>query len=319
MLRSSLVMFLGIFMYHSSRAQEIWFSPYGRAEDFTSLFSSNAPWQEAASNVRVFEIADELIYDHSMTDQQLIEMFDDLRRRKIDVAVGIPVVTAEGRRGTCGFDVEGYGLAKTIEHDAKRIKALGGNPKFFSMDEPLYFGHVFDKRDTKIGCQLPIATIAKDAAEKLRQIHSAFPEARLGDVEPFPITAIGKDEWLSDIEQWIDAYSAATGDNLAFFRIDMAWNLLWRDQLPKLIEFLARRKVPLQVIYNGNGNDRTDSDWIRNAISHFKAYESEGRSPPSAAMIQSWDAHPTHCLPESNKTSMTALVSDYVKWSKARD
>jgi len=51
-------------VYCSARAQEIWFSPQAapigsrlnRAVDFMELFRPEAPWQDAASHIKVFKL-----------------------------------------------------------------------------------------------------------------------------------------------------------------------------------------------------------------------------------------------------------------------
>jgi hypothetical protein len=303
---------------NSASAQEIWFSPYGRSKDLMSLFTPSAPWGEAASAIRAFEISDELVYDNSMSDDDLRRIFDDLRRRHIDLVIGIGAVTAEGGKNTCGYSVEGYALESTLPYVLQRIKSLGGYPKFFSLDEPLYFGHRFERAGDTFGCRLPIGELAKQMAEKLRQIRLTFPAASFVDVEPFPLAMESDSAWLADLANWYDAFEEAAGEKFAFFRVDMAWNAKWRDYVPSLLGLLHEKGIPLQLIYNGNGEAKSNEDWIASAVQHFKSYESDGRLPPQVAVIQSWNQYPSQILPETVPTTMTALLDRYVEWRRSR-
>ncbi len=150
------------------------------------------------------------------------------------------------------------------------------------MDEPLYFGHIFGRAGDRVGCRLPIDALARDVAEKLRQVRSVFPKVRFGDVEPFPI---GSDTWLADLTAWFDEYERATGEKLAFFRLDVQWLRPWQGLIPALKQLLREKGIPLQVIYNGSGQDLSDAAWTGNAVSHFKEFESGGRPTPDAALI----------------------------------
>ena len=65
----------------------------------------------------------------------------------------------------------------------------------------------------------------------------------------------------------------------------MSWDLNWRERIPALTRLLRKKGIPLQVIYNGNDNLKSDKAWIDSAVANFKAYEAEGRAPPDVAVI----------------------------------
>jgi hypothetical protein len=79
---------------------------------------------------------------------------------------------------------------------------------------------------------------------------SFYPGVAFGDTEPM---GVPDGAWLADLEQWFDAYQAATGQQLAFFRVDMQWNANWQVQMRQLAPLLRRKGIPLQIIYNGAG------------------------------------------------------------------
>jgi hypothetical protein len=308
----SLSLAVGVVSMQSAQAQSIWFSPWGLSTDYMALFEEDAPWQKAASSIQAFEISDEMTY--KWHDGDLTKIFADLQRRNIDLVVGIQPLTGQGP-GRCGYHVEGYGTETGPGGDARHISSLGAAPRYYVMDEPLYFGHFFDREGENFGCRLPIAEVAREVGEKFKLVRAVYPQVRFGDVEPL----MGfKDSWLPDLETWFDAYESATGDKLAFFRVDMSWDLNWRERIPALTRLLRKKGIPLQVIYNGNDNLKSDKAWIDSAVANFKAYEAEGRAPPDVAVIQYWTLHPSHLLPETDPRTATWLINRYNEWRQLR-
>jgi hypothetical protein len=309
----------GLWLIPAASAQSIWFDPHSGSRgsaDFMDLFQSNAPWEKAAAAISIFEISDEITYKHEVTEGQLAQIFSDLRRRNIGLLVGIGPLTGGEHEGLCGYRVEGYNLAKGLLNEAHHIKSLGGEVRYFGMDEPLFFGHVFDRRGDHFGCRLSIVEIARDVADKLRQVRTVFPAVRFGDVEP--LMGWSDDTWLSDLATWFDNYEQATGEKLAFFRLDIGWNRPWQKRIPPLARLLREKGIPLQVIYNGDDRAQSDEAWIASAVAHFQEYESDGRSPPDAAVIQYWQVHPSRVLPESDARTATWLINKYADWRRLR-
>ena len=94
-----------------SYGQEIWFSPRsgpGYAEEFYRLFESGAPWQNAASQVKAFELSIQL--ETGASDEELKKVIAGLRERHIALALDMLPLTGRGDRvapNGCGFHVEG--------------------------------------------------------------------------------------------------------------------------------------------------------------------------------------------------------------------
>jgi hypothetical protein len=296
-------------------AQNIWFDPHsgkGGSVDYMDLFRPEAPWRKAAAAISTFEISDELTYKHEISDDQLSQIFKDLEWRGLDLLVGISPLIGGERDGLCGYHVEGYSLRNGLLHEARRIKSLGGEVKYFGLDEPLYFGHVFESKGSYFGCHLTVGQVAEQVADQLRAVRTVFPNARFGDVEP--LMGFRDESWLAELALWFDAYEAAAGDRLAFFRLDLGWDRQWQSRIGPLTQLLKAKNVPLQVIYNGDDRLKSDEEWINSAVAHFQEYESGGRSPPDAAVFQYWGIHPTRLLPESDRRVATWLINKYVEW-----
>jgi hypothetical protein len=275
------------------------------------LFQPDAPWQQAASHVKVFSISSAKLMDPSVA-KDLPNILADLRRRQIALDIGLLPLSGMGE-GNCGYRIEGYSAPGQPLSYARRLKAAGAEVSYFSMDEPLYYGHVSNLKGT---CHTSIADLVKDVALKVKQVQSVYPGVGFGDVEPMGIPYAN---WLADLEQWFDAYQAATGQPLAFFRVDMQWNgPYWQAQMQQLGRLLQRKGIPLQVIYNGAGNAGSDEAWIAQATSHYKQYETSGLPHPDAVNFQCWTQNPTHSLPESDPRTMTGLIDQYVQWKKTQ-
>jgi hypothetical protein len=311
----------GLAVTSSATAQSIWFAPQprlGEQSDYMDLFRPDAPWRLAASHVEVFAVGGRFLTEAPEAD--LRQIFSDLKRRNIGLHIGILPLTGFGPY-TCSYGVEGYGGPPMLKF-AQRLKALGAEPQVFGMDEPLYFGHVFGSPDGRSGCHTSIAELAREIAIKVAQARTVFPGVRFGDVEPLTFRPgdpwFQNDTWLSDLSDWFDAYQAAVGDKLAFLRLDLWWNMPWQKHMAALTALLARKGIPLQVIYNGNGQDKTDEAWIAHAAAHFKEFESGPWPKPAVAVFQYWTPNPTHVLPESNPLTATGLIDQYVQWRQTR-
>jgi hypothetical protein len=299
-------------------AQSVWFAPHaGRqgSPDFMALFQPEAPWSKAASAIHAFEISDELTYDGSVSGPQLQQMFSNLSERRIDLVVGIGPLPSQGGPGACGYNVEGYGVPNGLLRDTRRIESLGGNVRFYTMDEPVYFGYVFDREGSRVGCHLSIEEVAKQVAGTLKLVRTVFPSVQFGDVEP--LMGFNKETWLNDLATWFDAYEAATGGKLAFFRLDIGWDLAWQARIPPLADLLRQKGIPLQVIYNGDDNAKSDETWIASAVEHFQEFEAIMGSAPDAALIQYWQAHPSRALPETDPRTGTWLINRYLEWRQS--
>ncbi len=310
-------MLLSLFAIRAADAQAIWLVPpglpHGGLSDFMTLFRPDAPWQQAASHVQAFEVISAMV--NQGADHDLAQILGDLRRRNIALVVSIgPLAGAGVGPGHCGFHVEGYSAAGESMAEAMRIAKLGGVAQYFSMDEPLYYGHTFNGQNA---CHSSIAQIAKDIAVKVRQIHTIFPQARFGDVEPVPIPRMPLDTWLADLATWFDAFQAETGQPLAFLRLDVFWRGPWQPLIPPLVQLLKRKGIALQIIYDGYPNDASDAQAVASSITNFKMYESDGRSPPDAAVFQWWTKYPSHILPETDPGSGMYMVDQYVQWRQS--
>ena len=237
-----------------ANAQTVWFSPHSTTTaDYLDLFKPDA--RNAASHISVIGIPLAFLTDTS--DGDLQRVFADLKRRNIKLMVQMSPLAGRPtpEAPECGVGVEGYAAPGESLLFARKVKRLGGEIDYFGMDEPLYFGHDFDRYDDKNrnpahrGCHLTISEVAGDVAARLQQVRTVFPNVKVGDTEPF--MKFPDSQWEAELSRWFDAFHSATGEPLAFFRLDLIWVKPWQSRMPKLVALLRSKGVPLQVIYDG--------------------------------------------------------------------
>ena len=237
-------------------------------------------------------------------------MIADLKRRGMLLAMqGTPNLPTRG----CGRGIESYGPPDDMGRDAARIRALGGTVTYIMMDEPLFFGHVFDARGGRIACHAPIATIAADAARKIAEAREVFPAVQVGETEPFGIPFLSAGEWASMLQQWFRAFESATGRPLAFLHADIVW--LRPDaigQFEAALPVIRAAGIPLGVIYDGTPADPTGAAWVADAKAHVVLIERQLGIVPAQAIFQTWMEMPMRMLPDTADNSLTGLVASYV-------
>jgi hypothetical protein len=273
------------------------------SSDFMDLFQPNAPWGQAASHVTVFQISTQ--FASKASDEQLTQVITGLKRRHI--ALALAALMLSPGQGGCGPGIEGYSAPRQMLAIAKRIKKLGGELQYVAMDGPFMSGHFVDAPNA---CHSSVTDLAKEVTDKVVQFKSVFPAVQVGDIEPVGIT--NPANWVDAYMVWAKAYQDAVGEPLSFLHCDMQWHGPWQLQLRQLETRLRAAGVKVGVIYNGFGRDQTDNDWTQHAEEHLQAVESAPGLPPDQVIIQTWNRHPAHFLPETQPGTLTNLVQFYV-------
>jgi hypothetical protein len=315
----------------SARAQEIWFappaapagSPLHRAADLMDLFKTDAPWQEAASHVKVFELYGS--YVSGAPQEEINTIVADLNRRHIPIAleVGVMNVGPKSTNPPCGGlgQVEGYGIPRLAMANSEKIKKAGGVIRFIAMDEPLWFGHYFKGRPGgQPGCQSSIEQILDLIKDPLRVYEEEFPGIVIGDTEPTDIAE--QSRWKDDLSAWVTGFRNQTGHPLAFMHLDIPFNRPGEEgfavEFFRYAERLKQQNLlsAIGVIYDGTPTDTSDESWIQDAKGHIHLIEEKNGLRPDQVLIQSWQAYPQHVLPESSPGSLTGLVNYYAGRAK---
>ena len=271
------------------------------ASDFMDLFEAKAPWERAASQVKVFQASTQFF--SKAPDDMLRRLFEDLNRRHIAVASGGLMLSGDGQ---CGFGIEGYSAPRQMLAIAKRISKLGGTLSYVAMDGPLMGGHFYSGPRA---CRSSVEAIAREVADKIKQMRSVFPSLQVGEIEPLGITE--PPDWSKTLVEWTQAYKSAVGEPMAFVHFDVQWRGPWAPQLRDLESRLRADGTRVGVVYNGFGADKTDQEWVQHAEEHFNLLERDHSLVPEDVIIQTWNRHPVHFLPENQPGTLTNLVISY--------
>ena len=289
---------------------QVWFCAldprpgYGGAPGYMDLFKSDAPWQNAASHVDVFKIYPQWI--HSATDAQLQTQFADLKRRHIALALEFGVLTGKPGKGQ---GVEGQG-GEWLLRMARRVRDNGGELRYIAMDEPTFFGTVYNGKNA---FALSVDEMAQNAAANIKEMWTEFPDVQVGDIEPLVRTSaqgFDRDQLLQRYGEADDALGRALGRPLAFFQADIDWNDRdWPTFLSASKAMAGVHKLPFGVIYNGQG-ETGNLQWVDTARRRTSQIE-DAVGTPEIVVFQSWNPFPNKLLPETDADAMTSLIDDY--------
>ena len=280
------------------------------ANDWDLLFESTGKWTVVSSRIQVFAVSKRFVLESN--DVELRRVMAFLREHHIKLALqGTPLLATE----FCGLGVEGHGPAHDMAQEAQRIHDAGGDLSLIAMDEPLFYGRFlrfFEWKGNRKICNYDIATLALQTAQKIAEVRKVFPNVTVGDIEPFGIQAEYVDLWNASLVQWIDAYRSTSGEPLAFIQADVVWRAPnWKRDLLAGKRITENAGIPLGIIYNASPDE---ADWTHAASDHFHLIEAEMHIEPAQAIFASWTDRPRKMLPETDPTSLTGLVFQYMQW-----
>jgi hypothetical protein len=270
-----------------------------------SLFSPTAPWQQAASRVRVFKVYGDGV--DALSDTDFRRLLADLKRRKIALALEWPVLVSS----TCGNGIEGFGGSGLVPL-LKRIRALGGTLTYLAMQQPFQWGSLWKGEHS---CQWTARQVAANALVRIKQARTIFPNLQVGDIMAVPPFQNGGTDWPTQFGNWFDTWRSVAGAPLAFFHLDVDWTVPnWIAAVSAVRPVVEQRGIPFGMVYNGFLTNETDSAWMAGAEDHLVEYEVRGgNAAPEQVEFQSWNPHPTHVLPETDPTAFTYLIDRYFR------
>jgi len=183
----------------------------------------------------------------------------------------------------------------------------------FAMDGP-WCREVFDQH-------LSQDDAAQDTADFIALVRKHYPDARIGDIEPYPAyTCEQFASWIKDLQAKLAAMHVRGID---FFRLDCNWTHFmlgdqgsWRGV--KQIEVACHRcGVPFSLIYDAPAYDyykrmgiADDSVWHTFVMYQGYAYALVNGSPDQY-VLESWIGTPSTGTPESNPDSFSRSVLDF--------
>jgi hypothetical protein len=284
---------------------QIWFNPHGPALDLLNMWTDDAPWPEATKKVQVLVLVHWWILQQ--TDQTLagIIAYAKQHHMLLDLSTE-PIAGLAG--DTCGNE-EGYMGVPEIIADINTLQRLGARLDWVDMDQPVVAGHY----NPAPGCKYAIPDLVNRVAMILNPIIAAYPNVRIMEIEPLQALT-SQPTWRDDETAFHVGLSRQTGHRVLTMQADVQWELpTWRPAMLALRQYTREQNLGLSVIYDGNAQSQSDADWVNSAVSNFEAVEGALAIVPNQILFTSWNAYPTHNLPETDPTAQTWLISRYFR------
>jgi hypothetical protein len=308
-----------------AKSKLVWFSP---RKDFLDLLRNGASWDEVAKQWRngakhtnVFSVTEGTF--RSLPDAVLARLVQDLNREHIALGLGI-LPTNWFHEPPCGGGVEGFSDPGSANQTVAKLMRAGATVSVIGMDEPLWFGHFYTGKNA---CKSSLQDLGQRVAVIVKIYTAAFPNAIVGDTEPFPAVS-SQQNWEAAFASWVKTFQMATGTPLRFLHLDFNWgdprlNSGPQHNIPdpQAIAALARHTaavartngLPVGMIYWGSGT--SDAQWMDRARLHIKAVEEAGINPEQIIFV-SWDKYPARTLPETDPTALSSLIGYYFEHYK---
>ena len=238
---------------------------------------------------------------YTASEEELREVVVDLEQRGLALAVEAGPLNAPA---DCAQGIEGFAGTDEGRLIARRIRTAGGTIDLIALDEPYFFGHVYDGPNA---CQWTAERIAEGVGQFIRTMRTFFPHIVIGDTEPLA-GAAGAPDYIS----WLRAFRLAAGYDLAFLHMDIDWSRPgWPEEVLEIEEFGRQFGVPVGIIYTGNSQDPSDEAWLSIAGERVLRYEDEAGGRPDHVLFQSWNDRPDRALPESEPHTFTGFIRTY--------
>jgi hypothetical protein len=294
---------------------QIWFSmgaissPAGHHSWELLFYQPDPIWPPYMDHVTVVGILTQALV--KIPDADLAKVVARLKEKH--VALGVEMLAqADDTPGCGGWQVEGYYATDQVAALAAKLKRAGAEVGYIAMDEPLWFGHYYNGKNA---CHSSIDNVAERVAKNLHEYLKVFPNAIIGDGEPFPSIA-DQPNWKDDYKQWIEAFHAKVGKELAFTDVDINWGVKnWPASVQAFAYFAKDVKMPLGIIYNAPppSTSTTNQGWLDGAVHNFTYIENTLHIAPGWVVFTSWDKYPGHALTDENGPGEDYLVKRYLQ------
>jgi hypothetical protein len=244
----------------------------------------------------------------------------NLDRRHIALNIGI-LPTNSFHEPPCGGGVEGYSDPGSANQTVAKLLRAGASVSYISMDEPLWLGHYYSDKNA---CRSSIDNLAERTAAIVKVYTAAFPNAIVGDTEPFPAVS-SQPNWAAGFVAWTQAFHRATGTQLASLQLDFNWgdpklntgsahdgsNAAAVAALVRQVAAVARQNgLKVGMIYWGGGS--SDAQWMDQARLHTREVATAGVNLEQAVFV-SWNPYPARTFPASDPRALTNLILYYVQ------
>jgi hypothetical protein len=278
--------------------------------DFPHLFDPNPAWDP---RIDVFKVSPKMGSTVGPAEE-LTRINAFLTGRHIALSVDIGAMLLDNRDpvpGECGFGVEGSNRPGRNAQEFRRLKQLGIDVRYATMDEPLTFGHYYAKKNA---CHFAIDDVARRVAAAIAEVKQSYPDVRVVDVEAPPITTTA--QWNADFPKWLEAYRRATGGPLDAIVYDLDWRQPWQAVVVPGVRIARSAGVRTGIILDGTGPGASDAEAVAAYKQNIQAVEATGLKF-DLVMVANWTPHPSRNLPQSDPQTLTSVLAWYLKQHEA--
>jgi hypothetical protein len=274
--------------------------------DFPHLFDPNPAWDP---KIDVFKISPKMGSTVGPADE-LTRISGFLKARHVALAVSVGTMLMDSPTpvsGECGFGVEGSNRPGRNAIEFRRLKQLDLEVSYVAMDEPLTFGHYYNKKNA---CRFSIDEVARRVASAIAEIRQYYPDVRVVDEEAPPITTAA--QWNADFPKWLEAYRRATGQPLDAIMYDLDWRQPWQAVVTPSVRVARAAGVRPGIFITGAPPPASDSEAVGAYRRNIQAVEATGLRF-DLINIANWTPHPARNLPQSDPDTMTSVLAWYLR------
>ncbi len=277
---------------------------YDNGRCFRDLFEQPDAWRETRSLIDVLGYTD-LNVNKQFSDEQLRAWFPELRHWGIKFALEVGALKPWATTGEKTFNVE--------RPMWERVERLGGSIYAIAMDEPLCCaGKEIHKPDDYA---------VEETARYIALVRKHFPQALIGDVEPYPYIP------LPDLIQWIEALEKELArmhvHGLDFFRLDVDWVCFtvrnqgsWRE-VKKLEQYCRSRKLAFSLIYWASGYGAMERRGLADDSTWYVSTMQQGydyailNGAPDEYVVESWVGAPCALFARNGRLHVYAFRAGF--------
>jgi hypothetical protein len=286
---------------------DVWMMPSpwpGNGQCLRELVAQDKEWVNTRAAVVGLGYWPSLLNVH-FSDDQIRSVFAKVHEWGLKFAFEVPVVKPENPTANDTFNL----LQKQME----RFVPLGAKVDQFAFDEPLYATRYMMGKTEEYA--------VTETADYISRLRKAYPNAQVGDIEPYPAMK------LAETTHFVDALQAKCAQDgnpgIDFLRLDVDWADMgitlvgsWAE-IKKLEEYCRSKGIKFSMIYWAADNDLladkglgSDMNWYMGVMHHAAAYALAG-GKPDQYVIESWVHAPEHAVPETKLTTFTRSVLDF--------
>jgi hypothetical protein len=311
------------FVARAAAPAEIWWAPQTGISllpnvaplgtDFPNLFTPGSPWTDARSHMHAIVFGDAPFTRLGYPADELARIvagMQTLQARGTQLSFLITAVPVDHPVHREGLMIDTHAL----EGRLKQLQRLGIRLDSVMLDTPLVNGSInhikYQGVDQNPG--YPVDETARRVARTMSMVRGIFPNVAVYDAEgpthqPLPI-------WKQTLTTWLAAYRTATGRKLDGMVLDMDWKPDWETVIRDTCAILHQGGTRCGTILDYSAfKGMTDAQWNAGVLGLAHQISADGGLGLDFVLFASWSGHPVANLPESDPTTYTGMVHDYIR------